>query len=164
MKKITLVILLALVACSAIAKTHKHKKKAAKAATGITSVQLYHTGCFGHCPTYIIDLNRNGMATFTAVRFNTDSGTFQKNIGAAKVAEILNRMDSMRVDTCQDMYVNPIPDLPTQNFEITYATKKVKKIYSATYGPAFIQRIATSIEAAGKKTDNAGWKRIPDAK
>ncbi len=164
MKKITLVILSILIGFSAIAKTkHKKKKKVvAVAANNITSVLIMRTGCFGHCPTYSVEINKNGMATYSAIRFNEDSGNYQKNIGVAKAATILNQVQQYRLDTCSESYYNQIPDLPNLNYEIVY-NNKTKKIYSAKYGPDFLSILAREIEEVGKrKIGDAGWKKVPE--
>ena len=162
MKNITLVVLSILIGFSAIAKTKHKKKKVIIPANDITSVLIMRTGCFGHCPTYSVEINKNGMATYSAIRFNDDSGNFQKNIGVPQAAVILAKIQQYRLDTCQDQYVNQIPDLPNLNYEIVYKNK-TKKINSAKYGPDFLSILAREIEEAGKrKSGDAGWKRVPD--
>lgn len=163
MRKITLVILTVLIASCAVAKNKKPKKKAKQPANEITSVLMRRTGCFGHCPTYTIDINKDGMAIYNAERFNTDSGVFRKKIGVAKAAEILNEVNKYRPDTCREMYENMIPDLPNLNYEIVYKNK-TKKIYSAIYGPDFLSILARKIEAVGLKNEqnNTGWERVTD--
>ena len=157
MNKTVLAILAILVCFTATART-KHKKKSKSKASEIVSIQVYRTGCFGRCPTYSVDINRNGIATYTAIQFNTDSGVFVKNIGTGKAAQVLDEAASYHLDTCKEMYPNQIPDLPNINFEIAY-TGRTKKIYSAKYGPLFLQKLCKTIEDAGKKTDDTGWKK-----
>jgi len=157
MRKITLVILSLLSCFITVAKTHKQKKKK-QAANELVSVEMFRTGCFGHCPTYTVVINKNGTATYDAIRFNTDSGVFQKNIGTKKATAILNEVNTYRVDTCQDEY-RYIPDMPNINFTFTY-TNKTKKINNARSGPQFLQALAREIDEAGLKKDDAGWKKL----
>src|ERR1035441_2999498 len=98
MKKAALIVLLLIVGVSAIAKHHKNKKKQ-KAGTDIIAVSMRRTGCYGRCPSYIIELTQSGMVKYTAIRFTTDSGIFRKNIGLIRTTEILDQVINTRVDT-----------------------------------------------------------------
>ena len=122
MKKITLIILAVIICFPAIAKHKKHKKKQ-ESGNEIISVQIFRTGCYGKCPTYTVEINNDGMATYTAIRFNADSGVFKKNIGKAKAMEILNEVNSYKPDTCKDVYDARAADLPGINFNIKYKNK-----------------------------------------
>lgn len=157
MKKLTLVILLFLVAANAIAHTAKKNRKKQKITNAIVSVGIHRTVCYGRCPDYIIDINKDGTATFTANRFNEDTGIFKKNITKARAQEVIDMFVKYRVDTCKEMYENRIPDLPGLNIFITYKKSK-KTIYSAAWGPEFLTEIANKIDELGKKTDNS-WKK-----
>ncbi|MCW3120875.1 MAG: hypothetical protein JWQ38_367 [Flavipsychrobacter sp.] len=164
MKKITLVILSVLIGFSAIAKTHKAKKKKAAKGNDIVSVLMMRTGCFGHCPTYSIEIKNNGMVTYNAIRFNTDSGTYQKKMGIAKTDVILNDIVKLRLDTCQDQYDNLVPDLPNTNYEIVYKNK-TKKIYAARFGPDILKEMTHRIDEMGHKPDGDNtWKKVAETK
>jgi hypothetical protein len=160
MKKIVIILLSVLTGCSVMAASHKHKKK--QQGNEITAIKLFRTGCFGHCPTYSIEIDKNGTAIYNAVRFNKDSGSFIKKIGVAKAMEVINEANKYRVDTCKEAYPNMIPDLPGINFTVKFAGK-TKNIINAKYGPAFLSDLAGLIEEAGLKTNDEGWKRITDA-
>jgi hypothetical protein len=158
MKKITLIILAFIVCVSASAKKKKATGKQAHPGK-IESVQIFRTGCFGKCPTYSVEINRNGIVTYIAVRFCADSGTFNKNIGKDKAMAIINRADSVRIDTCQDVYDSRASDLPGLIYTIKYKNK-VKNIRNARWGPTFLPLLARDIDNAGKKVDNVGWKKV----
>jgi len=157
MKKSILVILLLIAGFSIFAKNSKHKKKAAQD-NGITSVEIYRTVCFGRCPEYKIEINKDGMATYTGMRFSQDTGIFKKSIGKAKANEIIDMFIENKADTCREMYDNRIPDLPGLIVTINYPNRK-KVIHSANFGPPFLSRIAEAMDAVGKKTDNS-WKKV----
>lgn len=157
MKKSALIVIAILVAFGAFAKQKKKKKK--KQTSNIESVEMYRTGCFGRCPTYIISINKDGIARYTAVRFCEDTGVFEKNIGVAKATELFDMVNLYKVDTCPDVYENRIPDLPTINLTVNY-TGKIKKIGGVTYGPQYFGGISRFMEENGKKTDNTGWKKV----
>jgi hypothetical protein len=160
MKKLTLAFLLLGAATGAFAqKTAKTKKK--KSANDIVSVSMHRTVCFGQCPDYIIDINASGMATYTARMFTPDTGVFRKNIGKAKATEIIALFKKYRVDTCSEVYENPLSDLPGLNMYINYKKGKKKSVYNCSFGPAFLKDIAETMEAVGKKEEinDKTWKK-----
>ena len=156
MKKITLLISFFLSAFCVSAQQKPHAEK--QAPKGIESVQIFRTGCHGKCPTYSVEIDKDGKVTYIAIRFCGDSGTFNKNIGAAKATEILNKVSAYRLDTCKDVYPNLVPDQSGLIYTIKYKNK-VKNIRNAKFGPAFLVSLAKDIDDAGKKTDNNGWKK-----
>lgn len=155
MKNIILVVLFFMIGSAATAQ----KKTAARQPGEIESVQIFRTGCHGKCPIYSVEIDKNGNVTYIAVRFCADSGTFLKNIGAAKASEIMKEVALYRPDTCKDVYVNRVPDQSGLIYTIKYKNK-IKNIRNAKFGPAFLAVLSRDIEAAGKKTDNAGWKKV----
>jgi hypothetical protein len=156
----TVLMILAIAACfTAAAKMQKHKKKQLLPANNIISVSMRHTACYGHCPDYTIEINKNGTVTYTGRSSVQDTGVFTKKISEKKAAEVLETFSRYRVDTCKELYENRIPDLSGINYEIKYPDK-LKKIYCANWGPAFLKQLAQTVDSAGNKTDNAGWKKI----
>ena len=119
-----------------------------KAPGAIYHIMVHHTTCFGRCPDYTIQLDKNGLITYTGNRFTTDSGVYTKNIGKARATSLLQSFRNYRPDTCTNMYENMIPDLPGLNFEIKYR-KKTKKIINAGYGPTFLKEISAKLEEIG---------------
>jgi hypothetical protein len=158
MKEIILTILVVLVGFSAFAKRHRHKAKS-QPANDIISVALRHTACYGRCPDYIVEINKDGIATYTGVRFTPDSGVFTKNIGKVKAMKILNRFNAYRADTCQDRYTAKNPDFPGLTLTIKYDSK-TKMILNANFAPIGLRTIAGSIDSlTGDKVDNT-WHAV----
>lgn len=124
----------------------------------ITSVSIHRTACFGHCPDYEVKVENTGLVTYTGHMFVQDSGTFQKKVKAADVKNIFNLCLNYKVDTCQDVYNNIVPDLPGLYMVVTY-TGKTKKITNASFGPGFLREIANSIDAVGRV--DSTWKKVP---
>jgi len=159
MKKLTLVILMLTTVAGAFAKTTKKKKKASSAGD-IVSVSMHRTVCYGKCPDFTIDINKDGTATYTGKRFTADTGIFKKSIGKSKAGEIIALFKTYRVDTCKEMYENRLPDLPGLNMTINYKKGK-KQIYSAEWGPVFLKEIAAAMEESGLKPEgDATWKKV----
>jgi hypothetical protein len=156
MNKIILAFCLVVMGLPACATAKKKKQSANE----VVSVTMHRTICFGRCPDYTIEMNKDGNTIYTAKRFNSDTGIFKKNIGSKKVAEIFSQFATYRVDTCAEMYDNRIPDLPGLNFTIKYKNR-TQKIFNANFGPYFLKEIAAAIDAAGKKADAADktWKK-----
>lgn len=162
----TILAILAIICCFSASATNKHKKTKKKQqlpANTIIAISMRRTACYGHCPDYSIDINRNGTVTYTGRVAVPDTGTFTKNIGEKKAREVLDMFTEFHVDTCMDLYPNRIPDLPGINYDIKYADK-TKKIYCANWGPAFLKKLAAAVDAAGNKTDNNGWKKVKGSK
>ena len=151
--KNTATIILILITCfPAFARQLKHRKY--KSQNEITSVTMQRTACYGRCPVYSIELNNTGMVTYTAVRFNDDSGVFTKNIGMEKTMNVFGQFNTYKADTCQDTYTNRIMDLPGIIFTIRYK-KHIKKIQNAQFGPPFLKRLAEIMDENCKKKDDS---------
>jgi len=163
MKKITLLILIFVAACGIFSANAapfspkgKQKKKQVQS-NEIVSIGIHRTVCFGRCPDYKIEIDKAGMATYTAMRFTDDTGIFKKNIGKSKAKAIIDLCNSYRIDTCREMYENRIPDLPGLNITVKFKTGK-KTIYNAGFGPDFLAEIAGQIDELGIKKDKS-WKK-----
>ncbi|MCF8448511.1 MAG: DUF6438 domain-containing protein [Taibaiella sp.] len=156
MKKLTLLFLLLIAASASFAKMAKQKKKS-KATNEIVSVGMHRTVCFGTCPDYKIEIDRNGSVTYTAIRFTADTGIFKKNIGKAKAKEIMDMFVKYRADTCREMYESLIADLPGLNFTMRYKDRK-KNIYTSGFGPEFLTDIAEAMDAIVATKDKT-WRK-----
>jgi len=154
-KSFLIVIILLIVLPNAYAR---HKKKQPQST--IESVLVWRTPCFGRCPTYKIEINKNGMTTYTGIMFTKDSGVYQKNIGAPRAKQIIKQFSDYRIDTCQSQYPMMIPDAPGLIFKIKYADS-TKTINNAHYGPPFLKELAKSVDSVGE-IDNS-WKKMPKA-
>lgn len=150
--------LLLLLAVPATARMTKQKSKNA-GIKEIKSVTMHRTACYGKCPDYKIQISKEGMVTYTGIRFTDDTGVYQKLIGEDRAKEVINMYYTYQADTCQEQYENMIPDLPGMNFVIDYGTSK-KEIHSANFGPAFLKKIGAAMDETGRKTDPTNWKKI----
>jgi hypothetical protein len=157
MKKVGFLILMLIIGFATIAKEKKHKKKR-QAGSEIESINIHRTPCYGRCPTYIINIEKNGLVTYNAIMFNEDSGIFKKNIGAKNAIEILSQVTIKRLDTCRDEYPMIATDLPGLIVTIKWPTK-TKTIHNANHGPYVLKNLVERIDAVvGKKVDGT-WKK-----
>lgn len=153
-KSLLIVIALIFVASAGYAR---HKKKVKKTKNDIVSISMHRTACFGRCPDYMIEVYNDGIVKYFGYNFVKDSGVYQKTIGTAKAAQLLNKFKEYRVDTCQDVYKNMIPDLPGITYEIRYADK-TKSIHNAQFGPSFLKDLSYTVDEEGKV--DGSWKKI----
>jgi hypothetical protein len=136
------------------------KKKRQQNPNQIISVNMNRTPCYGRCPNYNIDLDKDGKLVYTAVRFTEDSGIFKKTISAKKAQELISRFESYRVDTCREMYESRIADLPGIVYTIKYPNR-TQKIINANFGPAFLTELAEAMDAIGlKPKGDRTWKKV----
>lgn len=161
MKKniIAVLLLVTAIAFTACAQTRKTGKKNGKQ-PAITYVSIERTGCFGRCPSYIVEVMPTGLVRYTGKMFAEYQGVYEKQMPVAQVNELYAEVAKYRVDTCKDMYDVMIPDLPGMHMDITYNSVR-KHIQNAGFGPAFLKGLALQVDELAK-VDNT-WKRIGDA-
>lgn len=156
MKKMNTLLLL--VACSVLILSWQKKHTSKTPHNDIISIEMYCSACLGECPVYKIEVNKNGIATYTGIRWVNDTGVFEKNIGTERAGKIIGKFSSSRVDTCKDFYPAIIDD-PLTTLTIKYKSK-TKKISDVKRGPAFLIYLAVSLdELRYGKHDSVGWKK-----
>jgi len=153
MKKSLLVVIAAMVTLTAFAM---HRQKEKNKATEIVSLSMRRTACFGHCPDYIVTLNKGGNVSYTGIMFVQDSGVYEKNLGTMQVQQMLDRFEAYRIDTCQANYPTRITDIPGIVYTIQYADNHTQRIMNANFGPYFLKDMAKQIDDF-VKVDNT-WK------
>ncbi len=113
------------------------------------SIALRHTGCFGRCPDYSIEVHRNGTITYTGRMFVLDSGVYTKKVGTKKTLPIIEQAEAFRLDTCKDRYESLVPDLPGIVYTIKYKST-TKMILNANFGPAVLGELREKIDGLVK--------------
>jgi hypothetical protein len=161
-KPLLLVLLIAATVFTACAHQRKAKhKKTHKTTTsvvrGLTSVSMRRGACFGRCPEYVLTINSNGIAEYNGIRNAEKIGVYQKNIGVDKARAILQEFMDFRVDTCSDMYIARMADLPGLSFTFIINGKK-KTIGNANFGPRYLISMSGEMDEVAKP-DNT-WKMI----
>jgi hypothetical protein len=142
---------LLLLACILFVGTVYAQKKS------INKVSMHRTACFGKCPTYSLEINKNGSVTYTSIRFTKFEGIYTKKFSIDKVKNIFLQVNLLKLDTCQNEYEQIIADLPGLNFNIDYTNAK-KQIVNAHFGPKFLKRLAMNIDK--EFSIDSTWKKI----
>lgn len=156
MKQHFLIIFCLVAGFSAFGKQHRSGAQKGKT---INAISLYRTGCYGKCPSYKIEVEKSGAATYRAIMFNEDSGVFVKKLNKKQVKSILGQAASARIDTCKDDYTAPATDLPGMILTLNYSGS-IKTINNANYGPAVLQQLAKTLDGlVGKKADQT-WRKL----
>lgn len=132
----------------------------------VTYMKMWRTSCFGRCPSYSVEVYKNGLVRYTGILFVPDSGIYEKNIGTAKAAELLKKFNTHRVDTLQNNYDVQISDLPGINYTFTYG-KTTKQVRNGHFGPYFLKELAVEVDGVINRADKneapkltGGWKKI----
>ncbi|HRO43110.1 MAG TPA: DUF6438 domain-containing protein [Flavipsychrobacter sp.] len=152
------VVVLMLTACAA--------QKKVSTPANVSYVQMWRTSCFGKCPDYRIELYSDGLMRYTG-RIFTDTGIYEKNIGAAQAKELLRSFTEKRVDTLKNQYEVHITDLPGINYTFKYGST-VKEVRNAEYGPHYLREVANRLDKFVKKEEgdipkmDGTWKKISD--
>lgn len=155
---LSLLLVIVLTACAQSKKTAS--KATSKAAPKTEYVSMERTACFGTCPSYVVEVYKDGLVRFTSRHFTEYEGMYEKNIGVANATALLKEFDTHRVDTCQDEYPQMIADLPGLIYEIKYAGNKEKRIHQAHFGPVFLKDLADKIDKVSKV--DYTWKKVED--
>jgi hypothetical protein len=156
---------LAMTACARQKKTAASKTAqsanttAAAQASSISAMYMRRGGCFGQCPIYEVYISSDGNARYVGQQFVENPGTFEKNIGPEKAAELFRMFDRHRVDTCKGEYEVLIPDLAPLTYTFTRSTG-TQRINSAHFGPYFLQLLADSVDAVVQV--DKSWKKTAE--
>ena len=155
---IVLIASLFFTACTAQKKTGESEVKI-PIPSDIQYLKMHRSACFGRCPTYSIEVYKNGLVRFTGIKFTQPIGIYEKNMGSVKVQNLFSEFSVKKVDTCKDVYDLHIADLPGIYYTFEYPNK-TKKINNAHFGPQFLKDLANEVDSIGQV--NGTWKKISD--
>lgn len=134
--------------------------KVQASASNLEQVVMERTPCFGTCPAYRVEINKNGKVIYTSWSNTKYEGVYEKNFDAGEVAALFSQFDKYKVDTCNVEYNNIIPDVPGINFHFKYKGKE-KSIHNAHFGPEFIGQLAAETDKFSQINDT--WKKTAEA-
>lgn len=134
---------------------------AAKPSRDITALTMRRTGCYGRCPSYEVQLFSDGGARYIGQQFTTYTGTYEKNVGAAKVQTLLRQAQTLRVDTCAEEYEMLISDLPGLIFTFT-RPQGTQTVQNAHFGPRYFKTLAADVDSLVRV--DGTWRKTAAAK
>ena len=88
-------------------------------------------------------------------------GTYEKNVGAAKVQALLRQAQTLRVDTCAEEYPMMVSDLPGLIFTFT-RPQGTQTVQNANFGPRYFKLLAAEVDSLAKV--DATWRKTASAK
>ena len=97
----------------------------------ISLITISRTPCFGTCPTYTLQIDKNCVATLDAVDHlsNGLKGWYKTNLPEKEWIKLVKKLEHMNYNDMQDSYGNRnISDLPYVNTSITFADGNLKKV------------------------------------
>lgn len=149
-------------ACAQQKKTTKSKVlTASDANSAIQFLAMERTPCFGTCPAYRLEINKDGMVKFISWSNTEYEGTYAKKFDAAKVAALYKQFESYNVDTCAEIYESLIQDVPGVNFYFNYKNRE-QKVINAHFGPGYFIQLAQEADSFSKV--DATWTKLADKK
>lgn len=102
----------------------------------IERIEYFTSACFGTCPQFKIEINKDRNAVYTAVRFNlsqdfeseSPEGIFTGKINKDDYNLIVKKLNDMDFPMLQDRYKVDYTDAQTANLKIVYDGGKEKVI------------------------------------
>ncbi len=100
--------------------------------SNITSISFERMPCFGTCPVYTIQIDKNCEATLQVESHvtNKNAGRYHTNLPEKEWLKLSSKLEKMNLEELDSNYGNhQISDLPTANTAIAYkngGTKEVK--------------------------------------
>lgn len=157
-------LMLVFTACAQQKKTATDNKtsttaKSSKVIAGVSYIKMQRTACFGRCPSYQVEIFRNGIVRYTGRQFTEYTGVYEREIEPKQAQQLMKEFTTYRVDTCKDVYDNMIADLPGLIYDFTISGKE-KQIANAHFGPKYLEAMGKKIDAVAKP--GIGWKKVGD--
>lgn len=127
----------------------------------IEQIAMERTACFGTCPVYRIEVNKDGSLIYIGRHYVDHEGTYRNKVSTSKVDELFKQFREYRIDTCSEEYNSLIQDVPGVYYYITYENSNdQQEIRNAHFGPEFLKRLSFEVDSFAK-VDNS-WDKIDD--
>ncbi len=127
----------------------------------ISMISLSKTPCFGTCPAYTIEIDKNCIVKLDAVAHvpNDMKGKYKTNLPEKEWMLIVDKLESMQFKDLQDQYGNrQITDLPSVNTMITFAGGETKKIND--YGARGTEELSVLYTYADSLVRALDWEPV----
>lgn len=167
MKKINyyflgMMILGFLVSCEATKKT----ETSSNMKYDIERIEYFTSVCFGPCPQFKIEMDKNREAVYEAIRFNfskefgspSPEGTFKGKINEKEFDQILKKLNEMDFPTLQNNYKVNYTDVQTANLKIIYDGGKEKII--TDYGMMGTPDLMEIYQLFLELRENQSWEKV----
>lgn len=116
-------------------------------------ISMKKGSCFGSCPVYKLEINKNGLATFTGERFTDKFGEHTLELDSRKMEEVTAAFDNSDLAQYKDVYESSIQDLPT--ITLSYTNEgNTKTIVGKRERPAPVRNLQKLLEDIVKME---GW-------
>ncbi|AYL94786.1 DUF6438 domain-containing protein [Mucilaginibacter celer] len=117
----------------------------------ITGVHVETTMCFGTCPVFKLDVAADGTTTYTATKYNPETGVFTGTIDQEKLTQILSLINYIDVQKLDNNYSVDWTDDQTIKLKVQFADGSVKEItdygMQGTYGLRYLYQIFFGLRA-----------------
>lgn len=128
----------------------------------IVNLAMERTACFGTCPVYRVEMNSDGLVTYTGRYYTEYEGVYTKQYSAKDAEELFSKFEKHRVDTCSAEYNSLLQDVPGVYYYIDYNDKTEQTIANAHFGPVFLKDLSNEMDKYSKVDDS--WTKIADKK
>lgn len=132
----------------------------------IERIEYFTSVCFGTCPQFKIEIDKNREAVYEAIRFNfseefgapSPEGTFKGEISKNDFDLILKKLNEMDFPALQDNYRVNYTDVQTANLKIIYDGGKEKII--TDYGMMGTPELKEIYQLFLELRENQNWEKI----
>src|SRR5690606_31812581 len=132
----------------------------------IERIEYFTSVCFGTCPQFRIEIDKDREAVYEAIRFNfskefnspSPEGTFKTKISENEFQLIFKKLIEMDFPVLQDSYRVPYTDAQTANLKIIYDGGKEKTI--TDYGMNGTSELKELYQLFLELRENQNWEKI----
>jgi TonB family protein len=119
----------------------------------VSYLKMGRTPCFGRCPTYEVELFKNGTIVYHGKKNVDRIGNWEAKIESKKMIAFLKSLDKYKLANLKNNYKPLSTDLPhiVYDFQIN---KNTKHVTNAEAGPTYLQDLGVKIDAL---IANANW-------
>ena len=118
-------------------------------------IAIERTTCFGFCPAYRLELDGDGIGTFTGAAFVAIAGPMVGSIGTDRVRDAATAIERLGFFDLQDSYDTDVTCMPTCNVEVDLGGRTKRVHEYARAGPSALTAVQKLIDGLGR---NVQWR------
>lgn len=122
----------------------------------ITNIKLEKTPCFGSCPSYRIEIKRNGEVYFQGLKNALYDGTIKGTLSVREFNKLVAKYKKYNFQKLSPSYKVTASDLSKAHLNLL-VNGKSKTIKNANEGPDYLQQFCIDVEALLK--DKISWDK-----